>query len=157
MLIRRVVAGDAASLEAFYNGLSERSKRTFRPLGETTTLAVCQGIVRDNQNELKLDLVAVRLDAIVGWSFVWGLTREPTLGLCVSDSYQGQGLGGRLLDRVLEVSQEYALSEIHLTVVQDNLVALRLYEERGFVRNGELVGGDGLDYYRMVAQLRTEP
>jgi ribosomal protein S18 acetylase RimI-like enzyme len=153
MLIRRVVARDAAGLEAFYNGLSKRSKRTFRPLGEMTTLEVCQDIVRDNQNELKLDLVAVWSDAIVGWSFVWGLTQEPTLGLCVSDSYQGQGLGGQLLDRVLNVARVYALSEIHLTVVQDNLIAQRLYETRGFVPNGELVGSDGLDYYRMVAKL----
>jgi hypothetical protein len=45
---------------------------------------------------------------------------------------------------------------VHLTVVQDNLVAFRLYESRGFARYGELVGSDGLPYYQMAVDLGEE-
>ena len=153
--IRRVDTGDASALVAFYNGLSPCSIRTFRPLGKTTTRDVCQDIVQDNVLDVvKCDFVAVDEDRIIGWSFVWELaSEEPTLGLCVTDAYHGRGLGSALLDRALAAARERGLARVHLTVVQDNLVALGLYESRGFVRCGEFVGSDGLDYYRMQVQL----
>jgi hypothetical protein len=40
IVLRRLAPGDAEALAAFYNGLREASKRTFRPLGVTTTVAV---------------------------------------------------------------------------------------------------------------------
>ena len=155
IVTRRVDAGDANALAAFYNGLSPRSIRTFRPLGKTTTLDVCQDIVQDNVLDAeKCDFVVVDEDRIIGWSFVWGVaSEEPTLGLCVADTHQGRGLGSALLDRALAAARERGLVRVHLTVVQDNSIALRLYESRGFVRCGEFVGSDGLDYYRMRVQL----
>jgi ribosomal protein S18 acetylase RimI-like enzyme len=154
MRIRRLEPGDADRLQAFYNGLSARSKRLFCPLGETTTVEACRAIGRDNECDQKFDLVALHEGEIAGWGFVWALASEqPTFGLCVADRYQGQGIGGCLMDRVLEAARGYALPEIHLTVVQDNRVAQRLYQGRGFVRCGELVGSDGLDYYRMMLRL----
>ena len=155
IVIRRVGEGDANALVEFYNGLSPRSIRTFRPLGKTTTRDVCQDIVQDNVLDVeKCDFVVVDEDRIIGWSFVWGVaSEEPTLGLCVADTHQGRGLGSALLDRALAAARERGLVRVHLTVVQDNSIALRLYESRGFVRCGEFVGSDGLDYYRMRVQL----
>ena len=155
IVIRRVGEGDANALVEFYNGLSPRSIRTFRPLGKTTTRDVCQDIVQDNVLDVeKCDFVVVDEDRIIGWSFVWGLaSEEPTLGLCVADAHQGQGLGRTLLDRALVAARERELARVHLTVVKDNSVALRLYESRGFVRCGEFVGSDGLDYYRMQVDI----
>jgi ribosomal protein S18 acetylase RimI-like enzyme len=90
---------------------------------------------------------------IVGWSFIWDLqSDEPTFGLGVADACQGRGLGSELMDRVMEAARERALYKVYLTVVQDNQVAWRMYEQRGFVRYGEFVGGDGLNYFRMVAE-----
>jgi ribosomal protein S18 acetylase RimI-like enzyme len=152
-----VRSGDADALVAFYNGLSARSKRLFRPLGEVTTLEACRGVVRDNLEGSKLDLVAPKGGVIVGWGFVWGLMEEePTFGLCVADAHQRQGLGSVLIDRVLAAVRARGLTRVHLTVVQDNLVAFSLYESRGFVRYGELVGSDGLPYYQMALDLGEE-
>ena len=155
--LRQVQPGDADALAAFYNGLSVRSKRTFRPLSETATVEACRDIVCDNLAGHKFDLVALKGDLIVGWSFVWDLAgQEPTFGLCVADAYQGQGVGSALMDRVMAAVRARGLARVHLTVVQDNLVAFRLYESRGFVRYGELAGSDGLPYYQMAVDLEEE-
>ncbi len=156
---RRLAPGDAAALEAFYNGLSEASKRTFRPLGVTTTVETCAAIASANTgpHPTKYDLVAVCSDAIVGWGFVWGLDganpeSEPMLGLAVADVYHGRGVGTRLITEVMTWAHNAGLPRVLLTVVQDNAVAWRLYEKQGFVRYGEFVGDDGLPYYRMRAE-----
>jgi putative acetyltransferase len=159
LTIRRLQAEDAWALAAFYNGLSERSRTTFRPLGWTTIVEVCAGIVEDNlpgssQQATKYDLVAFHRGCIVGWSFIWDLyANEPTFGLGVADAYQGRGLGAALIDQVMAAARRLGLNRVYLTVVQKNHVAWELYERRGFVRYSEFVGKDGLAYYRMVATL----
>jgi ribosomal protein S18 acetylase RimI-like enzyme len=154
--IRSLQPGDADALLAFYNGLSAASKRTFAPLGKTTTIEVCQNIVDDNTSAMGtgLSLVAVDGPDMVGWGFIYKLDiDEPTLGLAVADRYHGQGIGSTLIDGVLLIAQERGLSQITLTVVQDNDVAWRLYEKRGFVRYGECTGQDGLPYFRMRKEM----
>ena len=153
VIIRRVKLGEASALVAIYNSLSESSKRTFRPLGSTTTLDVCEDIVQDNRPETdeKFDLVALHETRIVGWSFLWNLkSDEPVFGLAVSDDYQGKGLGGSLMDRVMKAACERELGKVCLTVVKDNEVAWRMYEKRGFVVYDEYVAEDGLAYFRMA-------
>jgi GNAT superfamily N-acetyltransferase len=155
--IRRVQAGDAQALLEFYNGLSAASKRTFAPLGKTTTLQQCQEIVVDNAAEggKGFSLVAWHGASLVGWGFIYRLDGdEPTLGLAVTDAYQRQGIGTNLIDGVLEMGRERGLSHVVLTVVQDNDVAWRLYASRGFVRYGEKTGSDGLRYCCMRKRLK---
>jgi ribosomal protein S18 acetylase RimI-like enzyme len=155
LIIRQLAPGDAPALAAFYNGLSARSIRTFRPLGLATDVEVCRGIVRDDEAAIKFDLLALDAGQVVGWCFVWELASpEPTFGLAVADAWQGRGLGSRLMERVMREARERGLAEVFLTVVQDNAVAWRLYEKQGFVRCGEFVGQDGLPYFRMRACLR---
>jgi GNAT superfamily N-acetyltransferase len=154
--LRQLRAGDAAALAAFYNGLSPDSKRTFRPLGAVTTATACEGIIQHNKPDSgeKLDLVAVSGDAIVGWSFVWGMRADrPTFGLAVADMHHGQGLASRLMDGVLDAARARGKTRIQLTVVQDNEKAWRMYERRGFVKSGEHTGSDGLAYFSMTADL----
>lgn len=164
--VRRLQEGDARALAEFYNGLSERSRTTFRPLGWGATVEACERIVQgnlagrshgdapDDQRGTKYDLVAVHEGYIVGWSFIWDLdSDEPNFGLGIADMYQGRGLGATLMDQVMAAARQLGLGQVLLTVVQGNHVAWGLYERRGFVRYGEFVGADGLDYYRMVAKL----
>lgn len=155
-VIRRLQPGDAGALTSFYNALSDRSRRTFRPLGLSTTTGACEEIVRDNLPEfdVRYDLVAVEGEHIVGWSFLWDLgSEQPAFGLGIADHYQGRGLGTQLMDRVMTEARERGLGQVHLTVVQDNEVAWAMYERRGFVRCGAFTAEDGLDYFSMVAEL----
>jgi len=157
--IRRIGPVDATALHAFYDGLSAGSKRLFRPLGEQTTLERCCSVAVANlpDHDTQYDLVASLDGMIVGWAFLWrrdGCAVEATLGLGVSDQWQGRGLGRRLLEVVLGVASGRGLARIVLTVVQDNTVAQHLYESVGFVGAGEFVGvGDGLPYFCMTKTL----
>jgi ribosomal protein S18 acetylase RimI-like enzyme len=156
---RRLQPGDAKALLAFYNNLSAASKRTFAPLGQTTTIEVCQNIVDDNTSGTGagFSLVAVDGPGIVGWGFIYKLDiNEPTLGLAVADHYHGQGIGSTLIGDVLHIARERGLCQVALTVVQDNDVAWRLYEKYGFVRYGECTGQDGLRYFRMRKEIKQE-
>jgi ribosomal protein S18 acetylase RimI-like enzyme len=156
VIIRRIRPVDGNALVEFYNGLSESSKRTFRPIDYKTTLDVCENIIKDNSPEIdkKFDVVAIYGTRIIGWGFLWNLqSDEPTFGLGVADDFQGKGLGSKLIDSVMNTAREHGLKKVFLTVVQYNQVAWKLYEKRGFVKYGEFVGGDGLDYFRMVAEL----
>ena len=164
VLLRRLAPGDAEALAAFYNGLGEASKRTFRPLDVATTVETCARIVSANDGAcpMKYDLVVICGTEIVGWGFLWDLgvsidcgggEERPTFGLAVADTYQGRGLGTALISRVMAWARGQAIPIVYLTVVQDNAVAWRLYERAGFVRYGEFTGEDGLPYYRMRAAL----
>lgn len=156
VIVRRLERDDGEALTAFYNGLSAASKRTFRPLGVTTTVETCNDIIQDNlaAPPTKFDLVATDGISIVGWAFVWGLNEsdpdsEPLFGLGVADSHQHMGIGTRLITAVMAHARAARLPRVVLTVVQDNTIAWHLYEKQGFVRYGEFVGDDGLPYYRM--------
>ncbi|MCD6365626.1 MAG: GNAT family N-acetyltransferase [Planctomycetes bacterium] len=152
--IRQVQAGDAAALAAFYNSLGPQSIRNFRPLGEKTSAGVCAKIVKDNDPDrcAKFDLIAISEGRIVGWCFLWDIqTGAAKLGLAVADDHQHRGLGSTLMGRVMAVARRRGCERITLTVVKDNQIALRLYENHGFVRQNEFVSDtDGLTYFRMT-------
>lgn len=155
--IRPLHDGDAPALLAFYNGLCRASIRTFRPLRETTTLEVCEEIVRNTAADrgVRYDLVACQDEAIIGWSFIVGLDDEaPSLGLGVADAHQGQGLGRALLDRLLTWARGREIVTVYLIAVKDNDRAVRLYQSRGFVVYGDFFDDrDQLPYLRMAAKL----
>ena len=162
--IRRLQSGDAEALAAFYNGLTVASKRTFCPLGETTTRDICADVAADNaggnvagdgsKRPTKYDLIALTDGRIIGWGFLWALDAEgpddgPVFGLAIADAYHGQGVGSQLVSHVIAWADAQNLPQVVLTVVQDNVIAQHIYDNQGFVRYGECVGEDGLDYYRM--------
>lgn len=162
LTIRRLTPENARELTAFYNGLSAASKRTFRPLGKQTTVDICARIGAENTGDpnmdrnlpVKYDLIAVTEEGIVGWSFLWNLDAAdpeegPVFGLAVADAYHGRGIGTALMRRMIAWADAAGISQVILTVVQDNAVAEHLYEQQGFVRYGEFISEDGLPYYRM--------
>lgn len=155
--LRPLSALDAPALLAFYNGLSPASIRTFRPLGLTTTLDVCEKIVTDATAPAatRYDLGAWQGDSLVGWGYISGLDKaEPEFGLGVADACQGQGVGKALIDGVLDYSRAHGLPRVYLIAVRDNAIAIGLYSSRGFLQYGEMTGDwDGLPYVKMVVEL----
>ncbi len=153
--IRRVQAGDATRLFSFWDQMSPASKRTFAPFGQQPQLNQYEDVVNGNTNGDKYDLVAVSGDTIVGWSFVWFLnTAEPVFGLGVTDAWQGQRVGARLMDAVLAAMLDRRLPMLYLTVVTDNDRAWGLYGRRGFVRYSAYIGDEGLHFYRMALAMQ---
>jgi ribosomal protein S18 acetylase RimI-like enzyme len=151
--VRRLQPGDAQALADFYNGLSARSIRLFRPLGESTTREVCDWVAAENlpARDTRHDIVALADRRIVGWSFLCALdTDEPAFGIGVADAHQGAGIGSCLMGIVMQAARGRGLPKVVLTVVKENDTARSMYERQGFVICGELVGEeDGLPYFRM--------
>ncbi len=54
------------------------------------------------------------------------------LNLCVVPDYQGQGLGKKMLHKLLDVAEEDNVESIFLEVRVSNEVATKLYEQEGF-------------------------
>ncbi len=157
---RPLHADDAPALLAFYNKLSPASIRTFRPLGDQTSLAVCQTIVRNqfSVQGTRFDLVAWQMNRIVGWAFLTGLDSDkPELGLGVADAFQRQGLGRALLDHLLDWARQHSIANVYLVVVTDNQRAIQLYQSRGFVAYTEKFDElDQLSYLHMMMSLQPK-
>ena len=62
------------------------------------------------------------------------------LNLCVDPSYQGLGLGGRLLGRVIELARQRQVERVLLEVRPSNEQAMALYHRHGFIKVGERKG-----------------
>jgi RimJ/RimL family protein N-acetyltransferase len=160
IVLRPLGEQDAPALMAFYNGLSPKSIRTFRPLGEKTSLDVCQQIVQEHlaPAQKRFDLVYAHGSEIVGWAFLTNLhSDQPDLGIAMAERTQGQGLGKPLLARLLGWAREKGIPKVILIVVQDNQRAINLYESHGFKIYGEeYIEADQLHYFQMAVNLSAE-
>ena len=52
--------------------------------------------------------------------------------LCVLDGYRKQGIGGKVLDYVLDFARENGVEQITLNVWQGNEPAISFYKDKGF-------------------------
>ncbi len=59
-------------------------------------------------------------------------SEEAEFALLVSDSWQGRGLGTRLLERLIQIGRAEKLKTLRGTVLQDNFAMLRLCRQFGF-------------------------
>ncbi len=62
-----------------------------------------------------------------------------SVGMAVHDDFQGRGVGGALLDAMVELADRWlALRRVQLEVFTDNAPAIGLYEKFGFAIEGTL-------------------
>jgi putative acetyltransferase len=60
-----------------------------------------------------------------------------TLGMAVSEQFQGKGIGGKLLKALIELANNWLnIQRLELEVFTDNLGAIALYKKHGFVIEG---------------------
>lgn len=81
------------------------------------------------------------------------------LNIAVSPELQGKGLGGRLLDWLLEEAAEAGFHSVSLEVRESNRQALALYESRGFDRlflRRNYYSDNGEDAIIMLRKLRPD-
>lgn len=74
---------------------------------------------------------------LVGYAGLWfdGLDAQ-VMTIGTAAGHQGQGVGGLLLDALVQRARDVGAQVVLLEVRVDNEPALRLYESRGFVRLG---------------------
>lgn len=84
-----------------------------------------------------LNLVAVRGDVLEGYVIARAIAGEAEiLNLAVAPEVRGRGLGGRLLDAMLQHLRQAAVRQVYLEVRESNAAATGLYLSRGFEQVG---------------------
>ena len=61
----------------------------------------------------------------------------------VEEQYRGQGVGTKLMQKVIELAKNRGVDSIDLNVNKENIAAKKLYEKAGFIKTNK-------DYYRMI-------
>mgnify|MGYP000978215068 FL=1 len=161
LTVRRVEPSDYEAIHRIYQG--ERvvwgTLQVPYPSVETWRRALAEP--RDGV----YSLVACLNDEVVGQLTLDVFLTRPrrrhagTIGMCVRDDCQGQGVGTALMQAVVDLADNWLnLQRLELTVFVDNEPAIRLYQRFGFKVEGRLVhygyrAGEFVDVYTM-ARLR---
>lgn len=91
------------------------------------------GTLKNNQGERYLNLKLQRQNQIIGFAICQTVLDEATLfNLAIHPSFQGQGLGSRLLRELINQLQTKGIAMLWLEVRESNLTAQNLYLNKGF-------------------------
>jgi alpha-mannosidase len=154
---RPVAANDGQALLTFWLGMSDESKRTYRPYGEETySLSRWQAAAERYAMGPDIGVVAIdQTEAVVGLAVVddpTGLHGPPNFGIGVDDRYHRRGVGTTLTRMVLEGADK-ASPVVTLKVVNYNVPAQHLYKKVGFRFTGPpSTDADGLTYFHMTRE-----
>jgi GNAT superfamily N-acetyltransferase len=122
--------------DAFFAGLDRT--RAFPPLNAHQRVSWLEQLTTRGPN-----LVAHAGNRIIGHAaliaYDGGVSHE--LVLFVHPDYRGAGIGGALLDAVLQVARREGVSRMWLTADRQHTLASGLYVQRGFRRELERVAG----------------
>ncbi len=85
-----------------------------------------------------LDMPGAALEAEADGFLLWRRAADEAeiVTLAVRPEARRRGLGGRLLDRVLDRARDQGVARLFLEVAHDNDAALALYASRGFEQAG---------------------
>lgn len=86
-------------------------------------------------------IVAVLKGEVIGWCdisrhYFPSHSHRGSLGMGITPSYRGQGLGQKLIEAALTQARQTHFKRVELSVYVDNLPAIALYEKVGFVKEG---------------------
>jgi RimJ/RimL family protein N-acetyltransferase len=143
--IRQIEPGDKPRVRAFYDELSDRSRR-LRYLVPTNTLSD-EDLVYFTEVDHKRHeaMVAVDGDRVVG---VARYVRSPSdresaeVAVVVVDDRQHEGIGTALLDRLTQRARENGIARYTALVSDDNDIVLDALERAGAERTGTSEGGE---------------
>ena len=94
------------------------------------------------ENPKACTLVAIYEGKLIGSGHTdWYNGRKRNLHICNLDmgilkEYWGLGIGGKIMQTLIEVSKQAGLEQIELNVAKDNTRAIKMYESFGFVQTG---------------------
>lgn len=116
-------------------------------------------ITEDNLDKNSIFIVSEINGQIAGFARCIGfkLTRfrhKAEFGICLKKDYWGNGIGGKMLETVLENIGKTEIRKITLSVLEQNTNAINLYKKFGFVEEGLLINDrkhkDGKYYNTIV-------
>lgn len=138
-MIRRAGRKDASRLAEI---LIFAKRVTYRPIFKNDILSFNEMQVLDlalafRDNEHELDDIYVYDDGIIKGLIKWGNDKSKSdcvriHELFVDPFFQGQGIGGILINDCIHNSKELKFNKIILWVLEENKVARNFYEKHGF-------------------------
>jgi ribosomal protein S18 acetylase RimI-like enzyme len=142
LTVREVQPGDTAGLKAFNDGLDPRSGRLFLP--HRYDDATLEAVIRRSGQQLDHAYVTLSGGKVVAYFFLWYFSEPiPVLGIGMLPSYQGQGLGKKLMEILIQDARDAGKDGIELTTAPDNAAGFALYQKMGFQYLGDVNNYDG--------------
>jgi Acetyltransferases len=136
-IIRSFEPGDRERVNNFFDRLGPEGKGFFNR-GDGNRIGAMQ-YFDGNSGEVNCRrFMAVTDDGVMdGYVFLWAMDKKiPWLGLAISETAKGHGLGRRLLEYAKSYCNELGKGGILLTTHVANLRGQQLYENVGFERLG---------------------
>lgn len=100
---------------------------------------------QQGNGRVDMSLVALRGEELVGSAGLHAVgpalrrRHAASMGISVAAHAQGQGVGGALMQALLDYADNWAqILRMELTVYADNETAIRLYQRHGFVIEGRM-------------------
>lgn len=137
--LRQIQLQDAEGFRACLDSVAR--ERRYLAQVEAPPLARVREFVAQSVEQDAAQYVAVVDDRIVGWCDVfahwaYALKHVGTLGMGLQAEYRGQGLGRALLLKTLDHALKNGIYRVTLEAREDNVRAIRLYEQVGFRHEG---------------------
>jgi acetyltransferase len=158
--MRSIAEGDAAELLSFVRRLSfgARYFRYGRPDFDLTCEQARQICIPDRAGRLHL-LVVAQINGSQSVVASGRIIFEPgekhcELEMAVGDAWQGQGLGRRLLDTLIDAARQIGLEEMRATILVTNTAASALLRRRGFLL-GDAAQGEATRAARLDVSRRS--
>lgn len=91
----------------------------------------------ESNNLLAHYIVAEHEEEIIGFGGFWSVIDEAQItNIGVSKAFRKQGIGQKILEKMIKLAAENGCLGMTLEVREDNIPALVLYEGNGFIREG---------------------
>ncbi len=157
MIIRKAKISDLNGITEIYNDAIKNTVATFDLEPKTSEE---QKIWFRNHGSKNPILVAEHNGVIVGWAALSKYDDKPAysdtveLSLYVKEEFQGQGIGKKLMEKIIEEGKKAGVHVILARITEGNKISTHLHEKFGFKHAGILkeVGfkfGKRLDVYLM--------
>jgi len=161
VVVRPLELGDGEALAAFYESVPREDYRFYRPHRLDRQRAMENAANAGSLLEVVLVAQAAADGRIAGYA--WYRWKEADarsgFGICIRREFQSCGLGGTLMERLMEIARHVGPPVMCLTVQVANERAVALYRKMGFevVAQQMLAAKDGFaaePEYRMERRCR---
>ena len=139
MEIRRSTLDDIEALWRLVDDVAR--ERRFLVMVQAPPLNESRAFLEQAYSNGMIQFVAVDEGTMIGWCDVtpvrWeGFRHSGRLGMGISSTHRGRGVGAQLLRVALEEAQRAGLTRVELEVFRSNTPAIALYKRFGFVEEG---------------------
>ena len=139
--IRPLTLGDKALAMGFFDQMGPATLRFFNinNIHRNSLLDWFDGKRPDKRNFIAVCTNERGQEEIAGYVFLWDLNyKTPWLGICVSDKWQGHGIGKKLMAYAENYCRKLGKGGIFLTTDKENIAGQKLYVASGYRQIGYL-------------------